>query len=428
MTRAHGFTVLFVLLSLTSAGCHQDRTFVQRPERIRSLREVLYDQATYVRLASLWKSYYEAYPSEDAYANWMYASRYAEAKDYSMLLAEGAKLYPSNPVLIHLRAREISDTTGGLEALALEERAAELDPSFMDPWFSLVMRYMERGDMEKLDVALRRLLNSGIIANEVMDYAYNMLIGLDKDAVLVTNGDNDTYPVWILTRIAHIRADVHIVNISLLNTDWYPGYVQREGLPTFVPGADTLENLVRSKLDSLRTLPLDDPATNDPPQSTILFSRLADACRTAGRPVFFALSLQRTPFVTRLWDAGRMEGTVVRITPPVETPSVAARRIASLWLNEFRTGGLDGWELRYADESRAGRQLLRNYASGMRALIRVLADQAPEFRLPLFRWYCRFLQAVLPAKARDEADKMWCGFNDIQEINEWCRVRNLVQK
>ncbi|CAG0953307.1 hypothetical protein ANRL2_00265 [Anaerolineae bacterium] len=428
MTRAHGFTILLILLSLISAGCHQDRSFVQRPEQIRSLREVVYDQATYVRLASLWKSYYEAYPSEDAYANWMYASRYAEARDYSRLLAEGAKLYPSNPVLIHLRAREISDTTGGLEALALEERAAELDPSFMDPWFSLVLRYMERGDREKLDVALRKLMNSGIIANEVMDYAYNMLIGLDKDAVLVTNGDNDTYPVWILTRIAHVRSDVHVVNISLLNTDWYPGYVQREGLPTFVPHADTLKNIVKSKLDSLRALPKDDPAIYDPPQSTILLSHLAYGCRTAGRPVFFALTLQRTPFVTRLWDAGRIEGTVVRITPPEESPAVAARRIASLWLNEFRTGGLDGWELRYADESRAGRQLLRNYASGMRALIRVLADNSPEFRLPLFRWYCRFLQAVLPAKARDEADRMWCGFNDIQEIDEWCRSRNLAQK
>jgi hypothetical protein len=428
MTSHRRTFVLFLLLSLVSSGCERDRPVVQRPERILSLREVMYDQTTYARLASLWKTYYDAYPSEDAYANWMYAARYAESGEYSTLLADGVKRYPSNPVLLYLRAREISDTTGGLEALTLQERAAELDPSYMDPWFSLVMSYMERGDMEKLDVALRKLLNSGIIGNEVMDYAYNMLMCLEKDAVLVTNGDNDTYPIWILNRIAHVRTDVRLVNISLLNTNWYPAYVQREGLPAFVPDPDTLKNRVKDRMNTLRGMSKDDPAITEPPQSTILLARLVDACRTAGRPLYFALTLQRTPTVIRFWDAGRIEGTVVRVTPSGESSSAQARRAAGLWLHEFRTAGLESWDLRYADDSRAGRYLLTNYAAALRSLIGQTATHAPEFRLPLFRWYCRYIQPVLQAKARDEADRMWCRFNDIREIDEWCRSRNLLQK
>ncbi|HIZ87485.1 MAG TPA: DUF2723 domain-containing protein [Candidatus Coprenecus pullistercoris] len=58
------------------------------------------------------------------------------------------------------------------------------------------------------------------------DMAYNYFMSTDPQAILITHGDNDTFPLWYIQEVEGVRLDARVMNTSLLGIDWYIDQMQ----------------------------------------------------------------------------------------------------------------------------------------------------------------------------------------------------------
>lgn len=87
--------------------------------------------------------------------------------------------------------------------------------------------------------------HSEISSAGFLNYNYNVISGLKPNAILITAGDNDTYPVWQL-QSQGIRTDVTVLNLSLLQIDDYRNKVFAE---LKIPRWDTTSLAKENRVD-----------------------------------------------------------------------------------------------------------------------------------------------------------------------------------
>ena len=220
-------SLLIALLAFSSCNADSRTTDEMKPQKVYRIVYEMRSNDWYKQQAELWKKEIEKNPaSEEAWYNFYNANRYAHFEDIEnkdkqarldKIIDDMGKAIPETYTFYLLKYWNMYSC----DDYSLVEKAYAINPDRPDTYYPFLSRAEIYGDKKSLLKFAKKLYESKDISPWLYEYNYNVLISVKPNAILFTNGDNDTYPAWILQQVHNVRPDVTVMNLSLCHVEEY---------------------------------------------------------------------------------------------------------------------------------------------------------------------------------------------------------------
>jgi hypothetical protein len=228
------FWIVLLALVFIPHCTNSGQSETTKPENVYRIVYQVKPNEWYVKQAELWKKEIEKNPKNtEAWYNYYNANRYAryeetiDTKDkktrLEKIIEDMGQAIPGTYEYFLLKHWN----TFNLTDMSLIEKAYQLEPKRVDTYYAFISHYEFTGQEKKLEEFCEKLYESKDIAPGLVNYNYNVLMSTGENAILFTNGDNDTYPPWMLQKALNIRKDVTVLNIPI-STRTKKSYLERK--------------------------------------------------------------------------------------------------------------------------------------------------------------------------------------------------------
>jgi hypothetical protein len=182
--------------------------------------------ADYKTSANFWQQQVAANATnEEAWLNLYKATRYASYTEHSRTIASDnqmklndvlARMNNAVPNSFAFNYCTFLNSNRNDEAVAYLKKAYNLKPEEQELWDDMLCEAIIANDDASKLLFSKKLSEKKIYSDAEMEYNRNVLNSVERNGVLITHGNVDTYPIIMLQQLYALRTDVQVICL-----DWY---------------------------------------------------------------------------------------------------------------------------------------------------------------------------------------------------------------